>query len=116
MANGALDIALGQGRAALSPAEVERLQNLLALQAGFLVAIEDDDIAMRHSLQAKFVLDESKVDVELAEHIGKLAVVVEGDFNPIQGLRRLRLCAWSPSLITRACVHRALRGRCFGTG
>jgi hypothetical protein len=86
MANGALHITLGQGRPPISRPLVERLQNVLALQAAFLFAIEDDDIAMNHSLQAELVLDESKIGVELAEHIGKLAVVIEGDFNPIQGL------------------------------
>src|SRR5208337_350788 len=113
MANGALNIALGQRRSPTSRPLIKRLQNVLALQARFLFAIEDDDIAMHHSLQAELVFDESKIGIELAKHIGEFTIVIEADFNPIQGLCRLRLRAGSPSLITRACVHTAPMGRCL---
>ena len=85
MTNCALDIALGQGGPA-SRALIERLQDLFALEAAFLVAIEHDDIAMHDGFEAELVFDEGEIDVKLPKHIGKLAVVVEGDFNPVEGL------------------------------
>ena len=55
MANGALHVALGQGRSPVSRSLVERFQNVLALQAAFLFAIEHDDIAMNNGLKAELV-------------------------------------------------------------
>jgi hypothetical protein len=38
---------------------------------------------VNHGLDAQLILDEGQVRIEFAEDIGKLAVVVEGYFNPV---------------------------------
>src|SRR5208337_4354209 len=115
MPHGTFDIARGDRRAGLC-ALIKRVQHGLAQKACLLVAIEDNDIAVNDSPKAELAFEKGEVGIELAKDIGELAVIVESDFDSVQGLAWLRLRATAPRLGPRTSAHRPPGWWCLDTG
>ena len=76
MPQSAIDIAL-RDCGPRTRAPVQRFEHSLAQNAAFLATVENDDIAVNDGFHAELALYKGEVSIELAEHIGELAVVVE---------------------------------------
>ena len=77
----------------LLEAPVEVLEGEPCLGAGLLRAADRDLVAPRHGLHAELRLDDGEVLVELAEQLGREAIVVEGERDRLALLRRDRQAA-----------------------